>query len=126
MRTSYNLLKNKGFFMSNIKKRVGVRIFEFRRGAKLSQAELAERADLSIDSISRIERGLRAPSYEALERLADALGVKVKDFFNFEGKDFAVVAKYNHEVLKLCNYLNDKDNKSIKYLGKIAKIICEE
>jgi DNA-binding XRE family transcriptional regulator len=57
----YPLLK-KGVDMSNIKKKLGVRLFQLRKEAGLTQAELAEKVDLSIDSISRIERGERAPS----------------------------------------------------------------
>ena len=45
--------------MSNIKKKLEVRLFQLRNEAGLTQAELAEKVDLSIDSISRIERGER-------------------------------------------------------------------
>lgn len=41
----------------------------------MSQETLAERAGLSLSSISAYERGSTDPSLEALQRLSDALGV---------------------------------------------------
>ncbi|MBW2106708.1 MAG: helix-turn-helix transcriptional regulator [Deltaproteobacteria bacterium] len=111
--------------MVDIKKKLGTKIFESRKQAGLTQAKLSEKAGLSIDSISRIERGIRSPSFESLENIAYALGLEIKDLFNFRGRDFKELTKYKYEVLKLCSYLNDKDDKNIKQLEKIAKIICE-
>ena len=67
--------------MSEIVKRVGRRVRELRREARLTQAQLAEQADLAPHSVSRIERGQQAPSLEALERMAKALQVEVADLF---------------------------------------------
>ncbi len=48
----------------------------FRKQAGLSQEELAEKAGLSADGISALERGIRQQPYPAtLRRLADALGL---------------------------------------------------
>jgi transcriptional regulator with XRE-family HTH domain len=45
----------------------------------LSQAELAERAGISRDTLSRIERGEADPTLNVLSRLADALSVDVAE-----------------------------------------------
>jgi transcriptional regulator with XRE-family HTH domain len=42
---------------------------------KLSQSELAERAGLQPSAVSHFETGQRAPSFDNLKRLADALDV---------------------------------------------------
>jgi ribosome-binding protein aMBF1 (putative translation factor) len=42
---------------------------------KLSQSELAERAGLQPSAVSHFETGRRAPSFDNLKRLADALHV---------------------------------------------------
>lgn len=55
-----------------------------RRQAGLSQEKLAERAQLSVDFLSLVERGINAPSFESMERLAQALGKEIRDFFDFE------------------------------------------
>ena len=47
----------------------------YRKKANLTQAELAERAELSLDSIKRVEAGKRTMSLENFLRLSDALGI---------------------------------------------------
>ena len=42
----------------------------------MSQEELAHRSNLQVSFISRIERGLQAPSLEAIAALAAAVGTK--------------------------------------------------
>ena len=47
---------------------------EARRRAGLSQRELAKRAGTAQSVVARIERGLRDPSWQTLERLIAAAG----------------------------------------------------
>ena len=70
--------------MSTLRLRFGERIRELRALKGLTQEELAEAVGVSTDFISLIERGQRAPSFENLERLAEALGVKVAGLFDFQ------------------------------------------
>ena len=48
-----------------------------REDKKLSQTDLAERTGLQPSAVSHFETGKRAPSFENLKRLADALAVSV-------------------------------------------------
>ena len=52
-----------------------------------TQEELASRAEISVDFLSLIERGINAPSFENIEKLAKALGVSVRVLFDFGGDD---------------------------------------
>lgn len=70
--------------MSTLRLRFGKRIRELRALKGLTQEELAEAVGVSTDFISLIERGQRAPSFENLERLAEALGVNVAGLFDFQ------------------------------------------
>jgi transcriptional regulator with XRE-family HTH domain len=56
-----------------------IKIFRARRG--LSQADLAEKADISIPFLSNIERGIKYPQPDMLAKIADSLGVKVNELF---------------------------------------------
>lgn len=47
----------------------------------MTQAQLAEAADLSLEWIGRIERGEGKPSLDVVEALAPALGASVADLF---------------------------------------------
>lgn len=69
--------------VSELRVQFGRRLRYLRRLRDLTQDQLAEAAGLSVDQISNIERGVNAPSFAALERLAAALHVGVPDLFDF-------------------------------------------
>jgi len=49
----------------------------------LTQERLAEKADYSVEFISFVERGVHSPSIEGCARIAKALGIPLKDLFDF-------------------------------------------
>ena len=59
-----------------LRKRFGLAIQNARRRLEISQEELAHRSNLQVSYISRIERGLQAPSLEAIAAMAAAVGTK--------------------------------------------------
>jgi len=69
--------------MSDLKISFGRRIRVLRKRKGMTQEQLAEAADISVDFLSLMERGVNAPSFATLERLADALGVPAKELFEF-------------------------------------------
>ena len=52
-----------------------------RRAAEMSLRQLAERAGISNPYVSQIERGLRKPSAEVLQQLANALQVSAETLY---------------------------------------------
>ena len=75
--------------MATLRDRFGRKLRVLRKEAGLSQERLAEKAEVSVDFLSLVERGVNAPSFETMERLAEALGKEVREFFNFEdGPEF--------------------------------------
>jgi len=68
-----------------IKKLLGQRVATVRRAKGLSQDALGEKSHYSTEFISLVERGVNSPSVEGLDRIASALGVQVKDLFDFGG-----------------------------------------
>jgi len=72
---------------NNLKHKFGKRLTSLRIRKSLTQEQLAEATGISVDFISLVERGLRAPSFRTLERLAAVLDVDVKELFNFDSKD---------------------------------------
>ena len=69
-----------------IKSKIGVRIKELREVKRMSQKDLAYTSDLDRSYIASVENGKRNISIVNIEKIADALGVTLKDFFN--AKDF--------------------------------------
>ncbi|MBD5535909.1 MAG: helix-turn-helix transcriptional regulator [Lachnospiraceae bacterium] len=81
----------------------------YRKQRNLTQLELAERADLSVDSIKRVERGSRTMSLENFMRIADALDVSVSHLL-YESLDRTPITERIQDVL------NDKNEKQQEYL----------
>ena len=70
--------------MEEIHLRFGKRIKHLRRLRNLTQAQLAEKLDLSINYISQIETGEATPTFKTLFLLAQGLDVEMKDLFDFQ------------------------------------------
>ena len=64
-----------------IDKRIGKRFKEARENLGLTQEELAERTNFSVNYISRIERGASFPRYENLVNLLNVLKVPADAIF---------------------------------------------
>ena len=65
-----------------IKTKLGLRIKAIREIAGMSQKDLAYSADLDRSYIASVESGHRNVSIVNIEKIAAALGVSVKEFFN--------------------------------------------
>jgi transcriptional regulator with XRE-family HTH domain len=61
---------------------IGRRIKESRTHKHMSQAELAERVDMSVSYISHIETAKKQASLDSLVRIANVLGVTVDHMLN--------------------------------------------
>ena len=60
-----------------------LRIRQLRVEQKLSQEELALRAGLSPAYLGHIERGLKCPTIDTINKIANALGISLAVFFDF-------------------------------------------
>jgi transcriptional regulator with XRE-family HTH domain len=69
---------------------VGTCIRQLREARGYSLRTLAKRSGLSLNTISRIERGESSPTVSSLQQLATALSVPINEFFE-SGKEYATV-----------------------------------
>lgn len=67
--------------MAKLAERFGQEVRARRKARAMTQAALGDASGLSEEWVRRIERGAGAPSFDALEALADALGCAVADLF---------------------------------------------
>lgn len=65
----------------DIRSRVALRIRTIRKSRGLTQEDLAEMIERSVDAVSNIERGTSLASYDTLDRLATGLKLPVSAFF---------------------------------------------
>ena len=101
----------KGDIMSWLSKKLGKRIKEIREGFNLKQYEFAEQLEMEPSNLTRIESGYQMPKEENLIKIAEKLGVKIKDLFDFN-ETF-----YKDEMIQKIVLLLKKSTESeIKYI----------
>jgi len=64
-------------------KKFGQNIRKARTKAGLTQEQLAEQAGLHTNYYARVERGEENPSYETIEKIIKALGIKSSEVLPF-------------------------------------------
>lgn len=66
----------------DIKARIGIRVKELRDARKMSQDALAYSINMSRSYLAEVETGKRNISVQNIVRLAEGLGVTVREFFD--------------------------------------------
>jgi len=66
----------------DVKEKIGQRIKKLREASSMSQKDLSYAADLDRSYIASVENGQRNISIVNIEKIATALGVTLKEFFN--------------------------------------------
>lgn len=62
---------------------LGLNITYYRRARNLTQGQLAERARISSNYLSQIERGFKNVSLVTLTQISEVLGIEEVDLFDF-------------------------------------------
>jgi len=70
--------------------RFGRRVQALRAERRITQEQMAERIDVSVEHVSYLERGDRAPSFETILGLARALDVSVSYLMNIDRNEASV------------------------------------
>ena len=89
-----------------IKDTLGRNIKTLRARRGLSQADLAEKADISITFLSTIERGIKFPQPDILSKLAKALDVEVFELFKTDAvptDSKEVISQLSEDITKNVN-----------------------
>jgi transcriptional regulator with XRE-family HTH domain len=68
----------------DIRKKIGLRIKEYRTNLKLTQEALAFKAEIDKTYVNEVENGKRNVSVINLEKIIYALDVTIRDFFDSE------------------------------------------
>lgn len=68
--------------------KLGERLRELRKERGLTLQEVASRSGLAVSTVSKVERGLMAPTYDRFSQLAEGLGVDIAELFSEHGGRF--------------------------------------
>ena len=108
---------------------IGNKIKTFRKANKLTQVELAKKANISRSYLADVENDRYNPSLETLKSLANALEVPVNKFFNEESNSIEASIDKNIELNKndekdiskdledIMNKLTNEENGPLYYNG---------
>lgn len=101
---------------------VGSRIRAIRNELHLTQVELSKRSGVSQSAISDIEKGVKSPSVETLQMIAEALGRSPADFVT--NKKEAATSNgdsLRNEVIYLYDNLSEPSrDKVLSYLRYVS------
>lgn len=102
----------------NIRQKFGTRIKELRAVTGLSQEAFADKCGFARSYMSRVERGGANPSIDAIEVLAVALGVQIRDLFT----DAPIKLKKRPQEVTLVPYAADGSHfgPQLKRAGKFT------
>ena len=105
--------------MSRTLKAVGAQIRSLRKARKLSQEQLAERANLHYTMIGSVERGARNITLENLAKIAKGLGVPLRELFPSESRQ-------DESTRELAALLAIVDQSTSELILSVAKLIQEK
>ncbi|MGE5502347.1 MAG: helix-turn-helix domain-containing protein [Ignavibacteriales bacterium] len=97
----------------------GLRLQALRKERGLSQERLAELIDRSKDAVSKMERGINLPAFDTLLRLADQLGVMMRDLVG-DIDDPTVTAEWVEMQARLAAITRDMDTRTLGVLVEQA------
>ena len=103
--------------MEDVKKLIGERIRELRKGRGLSQEELGWKSNLHYTHIGSIERGEKNWSIETLVKVAKGLNVSINDLFDFPS------TQANLKTLRksLIAEINESSSEALKLFSDMVK-----
>jgi len=97
----------------------GRRLRSLRKSRQFTQEALGGKAGLSYKYVGAIERGEENPSLEVIAKLGAALGVEIREMFEFEHEET------NPEKLrkKLSQLLREADEKVLQQAVKLLRVL---
>lgn len=101
-------------------RRFGAHIRALREARHLTQEALAERSDLSVDAIRRIERGAFSPSLNTVAGLAKGLDISLASLF--EGFDRG----RRDDVAEIADYLATRSAREVRAVWRVVRALFDE
>jgi len=104
----------------NVGRRFGAHVRALRHDRQLTQERLAERSNLSVDAIRRIEHGAFSPSLETVNKLATGLDLSLRTLFNDFDRD------RRDPVGELCDYLGKRSRSELRVVWRVMRAMFED
>ncbi len=92
-----------------------VRHHRLRQG--LTQAQLAEKIEHSVEMIGRIERGESPPSFDMINEIAEGLRTPVRDLFG--SGDRSISGRKGDKLAEIVTKLGGLDNDRLRWIDRL-------
>lgn len=102
--------------------RLGPRLKALRKARGLTQLQLADLMQKSVETISNFERGKTIPSLLTLDRLAERLHVPMKDFFE-ETDAVQAEPELSEAAQTIRNAIECLPEEDLETLAGLAKVL---
>ncbi len=97
---------------------LGKRIWDLRKQAGLSQEELAEGADVSLDACGRLERGEGNATLKTMVGISEAFRISLSELFQLrQGKQDPI----KKEIGEFSIFLSTKPLEDIKFAAQMTR-----
>jgi len=110
--------------METIYSVVGRKIREERKRLKLTQEELAEKADITANFLGHIERGTKRPTLDTLKKIADVLEIPMGVLFATE--ETYKLPSEDLFIKRFMSLVRDRKGEEKELILKIAKMILKK
>jgi len=110
--------------METIYRSMGNRIRVERKRLKLTQEELAEKANISANFLGHIERGTKRPTLDTLKKIADVLQIAMAELFATQPT--YQLPREDLFLKRFKSLIRDKKRKEKELVLRIAKMILEK
>lgn len=109
----------------DLKKRFGEHVQAFRKRRGLTQEELAEAIDKSVDQISNIERGATSTRLDTALAIASALDVPLPQFFTFPNESRTRDSERRRLLDDLIGLVSAEDENTIRAVRDITRVLLK-
>lgn len=109
--------------MSELTVFMGKHIRELRKSQGLSQEELAFKANINAAHLGQLERGLKSPTIDTIDKIAIALGIPLINLFDVHSSNRQ--DGDNSISITINNLISTMDIKQQKVVLKIIQALTE-
>ncbi|MDR5170970.1 helix-turn-helix domain-containing protein [Methylobacillus sp. Pita2] len=104
----------------SLRKKLGLSIATRRKNLGLTQEFVAQRLGVEIETVSRIERGVTAPSLKTLNKIAHELSSPIQEFFEASSP-----VSVDPDIEGLVAILQNLEEKDRKYVIEATKSLSK-
>lgn len=105
---------------AELRARFGEEVRRLRHARGLTQEALAERSDLSVDAIRRIEGGRFSPTLDTLRKLSTGLAVSLSTLFE------SVEQARSNKISEISDFLARRSSRELKLAWRVIRAMFDE